>query len=141
MTCFGSRGRGAHELRSPTLLAVAPDGSAVYVHDDKNNELKKWAFDPVAGKATYVGIGGGSGDDPAQFRAPFRLGCDRFGLLYVLDSSRRDVQVLDFHGANLVPVHARKAAEAGLSRCTAGAVSPDGQVWLAHDGRMVGLGW
>ncbi len=141
LACFGSRGRGAHELRSPTLLAVAPDGSAVYVYDDKSHELKKWAFDPLAGKATYVGIGGGSGDGPMQFRAPFRLGCDRLGLLYVLDSSRRDVQVLDFHGANLVPVHARKAAEVGLSRCTAGAVSPDGQVWLAHDGRMVGLGW
>ncbi len=139
----GSKGKGPQELASPSLLTAMPDGSAVFVYDSKNNEMKKWACDTGTGtgKITYVGIGGGSGDGPAQFRAPFRLACDRLGLLYVLDSSRNDLQVLDFHGTNPVPVHARKAAEIGLDRISAGAVSPDGQVWLAHDGRMVGLSW
>ncbi len=138
---FAQYGKTASDLRTPTLVAAAPDGSAVYVFDDKTSELKKWAFDPSAGKAAHVGNGGGNGEGPAQFRDPVQLACDRFGLLHVIDNSRRDVQTLDFHGANLVPLVTVKVADVGLTRCPTGAIAPDGQIWIGHEGRLVGLDW
>ncbi len=138
---FAQYGKTPVDLRTPTLIAAAPDGSAVYVFDDKTSEIKKWSFDPAAGKATHIGNGGGNGEGPAQFREPVQMASDRFGLLHVFDNSRRDVQTLDFHGANLVPLVTVKVADVGLTRCPAGAIAPDGQIWIGHEGRLVGLGW
>ncbi len=138
---FGSPGRGADALRDPKLLAVSAGGDAAYVYDDAHQEIKKFTLDFHALRAAHVTNTGGRGDDLGQIRALVALHCDRLGLLYLADSSRGDVQVIDFRGNSAVPVLARTAAELGLRKVGGMGISPDGQVWVSGGDQLVGLGW
>lgn len=138
---FGRSGRGADELSDPLTVAVTPDGTAAFIYDDDTYELKKFAIDFTKNEATHVNNTGGKGDAPGQFRAVTQVACDRRGLLYTWDSSRKDLQILDFRGTNAVAGTPRKLAELGVERVDRMALSPDGLVHLAGSGMVTGWGW
>ena len=134
---FGSydRGREPSEVVEPALIAAAPDGRTVYVYDADHYEIQKF----VDGE--YIGSAGGRGRELGQLSRPVAMACDREGLLYVVDSSRYDMQVMDFRGNNAVTLVAVPTKELGISSPSGLALNPDGMPWIASDGRVVGLNW
>jgi DNA-binding beta-propeller fold protein YncE len=121
------RGKGPDELADPRLLAVAPAGDALYVYDYDRYDVKKYALDQTAKTGSHVTNAGGKGDSPGQIRKLAGLGCDRLGLLYLMDASREDVQVLDFRGSNAVAVYAWGMEKTlNLRRMEHFSVLPDG---------------
>jgi DNA-binding beta-propeller fold protein YncE len=138
---FGTRGKGAAEFHDPERIAVAPAGDACYVYDSWSNEIKKFTLDQRLKSAKHVTNGGGKGSNPGQLRKVVGLGCDRRGLLYVLDASRDDLQVFDFRGDSCVTLSGTALATLGTSKATALAVTPDGQVGLHGNGRATWFTW
>jgi hypothetical protein len=69
------------------------------------------------------------------------MATDRLGLLYVLDDSRDDLQVLDFRGGNAIAAPERKITDLGLPSAEFLGVSPDGQFIVATDGMVSGWHW
>jgi DNA-binding beta-propeller fold protein YncE len=136
---FGTYGKGPAELRDPTLVAVAPAGDTAYVFDANKYEMKKFTLDQPGAKGTHATNAGGKGDAAGQFREPVAMACDRSGLLYVADSSRGDVQVIDFRGSAANPITTRKSTEAGLKGLAGAAITPDGQFRAVYDGGVVEL--
>ena len=136
------RGKSGDELRDPRLLAVSPAGDAAYIYDYDNYDVKKFALDQAKQIGTHVTNAGGKGDSPGQIRKLAGLGCDRRGLLYLLDIGREDLQVLDFRGSNAVSIQAWKLdGNLGVRRCEHLAVAPDGQFLIGPIGSAVGFRW
>ena len=134
-------GKLKDELSEPTRLAVDPRGTAAYVYDEDTYEIKKFALDAQANSASHVNNSGGKGDGPGQLRDVKAMGCDRLGLLYVIDSSRGDLQLMDFRGSNAIVAQVRKAADLGVRKLDSLALAPDGQIYLFYDGSGVGWRW
>ncbi|MFW5750319.1 MAG: NHL repeat-containing protein [Planctomycetota bacterium] len=135
------RGREADELQRPARIAVAPDGGTAYIYDSRRYEVMKFALDQSAGSAQHVTNTGGRGRDLGQFYRVVAMGCDRLGLLYVADSSRDDLQALDFRGANGVPLLALDHEQIDLRGIEGMALHPDGYPLVFGDGTAVGLRW
>ncbi len=138
---FGQRGKGGSEFNDPTHVAVSPAGDACYVYDAWSYEVKKFALDQEQKSAKHVTNGGGKGAGPGQFKKVIGLGCDRSGLLYVLDASREDLQVLDFRGNSCVTLAGQSFSDLDMPKCIALAVTPDGQVGLMGGGRVSWFRW
>ena len=140
---FGSyeRGRTASEIVRPTFIAVDGSGSVAYIYDSKKYEIQKFTLNLTDGRAEYVTNGGGRGKALGQVSRPVGLACDRFGLLYLLDSGRRDVQVLDFRGNNLVGITALGLSDYGLSSVDTLALNPDGLVSIGARGSFMSFRW
>ncbi len=141
LTSFSGSGKNPQDLREPKFIAVSSAGDAIFVYDAYRYEVKKYAVDQQAKTITHVGNTGGKGSGPGQFREPLALGCDRQGFLYVVDSSRGDVQVIDFHGSSAVPLYAKKLDDLGIRKPLTATTAPDGQVFIAGDGTLTGLRW
>lgn len=135
------RGKQPDELSEPTLVAVSPAGDAAYVYDYDTYEVKKFALDQAKKEGVHVNNTGGKGDGPAQFRSVVGLMADRLGLLYVLDDSRDDLQVIDFRGSNAVAGPVRKVTDLGLRGGSHLGVSPDGRFVVVYDGAFTGWRW
>jgi tripartite motif-containing protein 71 len=136
------RGKAGDELLDPRLLAVSPAGDAAYVYDYDRFDVKKYAIDQAKQTATHVTNAGGKGDSPGQIRKLAGLGCDRRGLLYLLDIGREDLQVLDFRGSNAVAIHAWKLEGVlGVRRAEHLAVAPDGQFLIGPAGSAITFRW
>jgi DNA-binding beta-propeller fold protein YncE len=135
------RGKQPDELSEPTHVAVSPAGDAAYVYDYDTYELKKFALDQAKKEGVHVNNTGGKGDGPAQFRSVVGLAADRLGLLYVLDDSRDDLQVIDFRGSNAVAGLTRKVVDLGIKGGTHLGVSPEGRFVVAYDGALAGWRW
>jgi len=120
------RGKIADELVDPRLLAVSPSGDALYVSDYDRYDVKKFALDFKAQTGTHVTSAGGKGDNPGQIRKLAGLGCDRLGLIYLLDAGREDVQVLDFRGSNAVALYSWSLEKLSLRRADHFTVLTDG---------------
>lgn len=127
---FGAKGKGAADLYEPRLLAVTPDGKVAYIYDSYRYEIKKFAVDLEQKQAAHVLNSPGKGTDPGQLKEAVGLGVDRQGLVWAVDASREDLQILDLRGASCVPVAARSLSELGLRKPLGLALSPDGQAWL-----------
>jgi len=82
---WGSPGSDPGQFNPPTDVAVGPDGS-VYVVDAANYRLVKF----TSGGAFVTQWGEGSG---LPFAGPFSVTADRFGNLYVSDTSNRVVKL------------------------------------------------
>ncbi len=134
-------GKLKDELSEPLRLAVDPRGTAAYIYDDDTYEIKKFALDAQASSGSHVNNSGGKGDGPGQLRSVQGMGCDRLGLLYVIDSSRGDLQLMDFRGSNAIVGLVRKAADLGVRKLESLALAPDGQVYLFYDGSGAGWRW
>jgi DNA-binding beta-propeller fold protein YncE len=135
------RGKQPDELSEPIHVAVSPAGDAAYVYDYDTYEVKKFALDQTKKEGVHVNNTGGKGDGPAQFRSVVGLMADRLGLLYVLDDSRDDLQVIDFRGSNAVAGPVRKVVDLGLRGGSQLGVSPDGRFLVAYDGAFTGWRW
>jgi DNA-binding beta-propeller fold protein YncE len=68
-------------------LAIAPDGSAIYISDPDNQRVA--VLSVQSGEVTYFG---GSGRDPGRFSAPSGIAAGPDGRLYVLDRVNANVQ-------------------------------------------------
>ncbi len=138
---FGTNGKNAADLKEPKLIAASPAGDAVFVYDAYRYEIKKFATDFKLNTATHVTNTGGKGDGAGQIRELVGLGCDRLGLLYLADSSRGDLQSVDFRGNSAVAISAHKFADFGMRKVTGMAVAPDGQPWLIGPSAIAGVRW
>jgi hypothetical protein len=135
------RGKQPDELIEPIHVAVSLAGDAAYVYDYDTYEVKKFALDQAKKEGVHVNNTGGKGSGPGQFRSVVGLAADRMGLLYVLDDSREDLQVIDFRGSNAVAGPVRKVSDLGLTGVGQLAVSPDGRFVVAYDGALAGWRW
>jgi sugar lactone lactonase YvrE len=135
------KGKQPDELVEPLQLAVDPHGTAAYVYDYDKYEIKKFALDPVKNQGVHLNNAGGKGDGPCQFRSVQGMACDRLGLLYVIDSSRGDLQVIDFRGSNAVAGPTRKASDLGVRKLESFAVGPDGEMFVFAGGTGIGWRW
>ncbi|MDA3960467.1 MAG: hypothetical protein PF961_06735 [Planctomycetota bacterium] len=135
------RGRASDELNEPIHIAVTDDGSAAFVYDADRYEVMKFSLDQAGKRGEHVSNAGGRGRELGQFYGPVGMACDRTGLLYVLDSRRYDLQAIDFSGTNAVTVHAAALPDLGMRRPADLALAPDGLVWVAGEGRVLGLRW
>ena len=135
------KGKDSDEIQTGEFVAVHPDGSVVYVYDKRRYEMMKFAVDQGARSATHVSNAGGRGRELGQHNRPVGMGVDRLGLLYVLDNSREDLQVIDFRGTNAVTVLAQGTEEIGIARPEGLSLTPDGVSWIMDSGALVGLRW
>ncbi len=132
-----NRGRDADEMDEPSLIAISPDMKALYVYDDDKYEIIKFNITDL-NDVVHVTNAGGKGKSQCQFYRPVSMGCDRQGLLYVCDTSRRDLQILDFRGGNAVSVRQLSTESLNMRDPDGITVSADGQVWLYGDERILG---
>ena len=139
MFSFGQKGKSDNELRRPTLLAVRPGGQTAFVCD--GYEIKKFAIDYPRRTATYSASMGGKGKGPGQLLKPTAIACDRQGLLYILDSERQDLQVIDFRGKNAIGIYSHPYKKWGFQNVSEMPLNVDGKPYLIDTGRFVGLTW
>ena len=135
------RGKQPDELIEPIHVAVNPAGDAAFIYDYDTYEVKKFALDQTKKEGVHVNNAGGKGSGPGQFRSVVGLVADRLGLLYVLDDSRADLQVIDFRGSNAVAGPVRKLTDLGMPDGAQLGVSPDGRFIVAYDGAFTGWRW
>ncbi len=140
---FGNyeRGRTAGEIVRPQFICVNAAGTICYIYDGKKYEIQKFELNLGDGIAKHVTNGGGRGKAMGQVSRPVGLGCDRFGLLYLLDSGRRDLQILDFRGNNLVGIATVDMNEYNMSSVDALALNPDGLPTIGARGQFMSMRW
>lgn len=140
---FGSyeRGRTAGEIVSPELITVNAEGSVCYIYDSRKYEIQKFELDLSEKSARHITNAGGRGRAMGQVSRPVGLACDRFGLLYLLDSGRRDLQVLDFRGNNIVGIATVDMSEYDMSSVDVLALNPDGMPNVGARGQFLSLRW
>ncbi len=90
-TIAGGNGNGAasNQLSSPSGVFVDGSGN-VYVSDQFNHRIQKWA--PGATSGTTVAGGNGVGAAANQLRAPFGVFVDGSGNVYVSDQDNHRIQ-------------------------------------------------
>ncbi len=132
-------GRTSSDLIEPTLVAAGTDFT--FVVDADRFEVKKFRLDAAARTLVHAGTTGGKGNAPGQVRAPVALGVDRAGLLYVVDGSRQDLQVIDYRGSSAVTILVKPMKDLGLESLRGGTVAPDGQVWVTSGDQLNGFTW
>ena len=92
------QGRGRGQLDRPRGIAVAPDGSAIYVVDQDNLRVQTFDAD-----GRFVGIWGGDGGGytfGTQFQqGPSGIATGADGLIYVADTWNHRIVVFDASGA------------------------------------------
>ena len=135
----GNRKGFTRDLQKPSLFAVDPGGKFVYVYD--KYEIKMFELDHDTGAAVHVVSVGSKGTGVAQFKKPIAMACDRRGLLYILDKSRRDLQVVTLRGNELSEIYTRNYSDWGLKHADGMVVNPDGRVFLVDSGTLVAVGW
>ncbi len=138
---FGRAGDGADGLRSPRLLAVAPAGDRAYVYDDDSATVKCFAIDAANHRALPAGVSVLKGAGPGQILHLVGLGCDRLGLLYLADSKREDLQVLDLRTRPATLLATIQGGALGVRRLQGLCVAPDGQFYLPGEAGIHGFGW
>ncbi|MFW5845902.1 MAG: NHL repeat-containing protein, partial [Planctomycetota bacterium] len=138
---FGSyeRGRAGHELVRPELMAVAPDGSACYIYDARHYEVQKFAL--TGQGASHVTNYGGRGSEHGRLSRPVGMGCDRLGLLYLLDTGRDILQLTDFRGKSGVVLQELTLEELDAAYATGLGVQPDGMPQILRRAGVTGLRW
>ncbi|MBA3708831.1 MAG: hypothetical protein H0W83_08450 [Planctomycetes bacterium] len=132
---FGGWGREPGRFRGPLRFAVSPRGGVAYVLDDGRGELVKFLLDHGRRVATVA-----ASESMPALASAFIPGCDRQGLLYVVDGSR-DLRVLDWRSHRPETVFLATLEALGAPSAAAMAVSPDGQVYLSGASGVVGLRW
>jgi len=129
-------------LDTPTRIAVAPAGDALYVYDRNTIEVKKFTLDQNTKSGVFQAIMGGKGDAPGQLRDVSGLACDRLGYLYVCDPRRQDVQLVDFTGSNPVVLQVWKWDKAFKQRSISSFdAGPDASVLTGYDGAVTRYRW
>jgi serine/threonine-protein kinase len=135
------RGDGGDSLRAPRLMAVYPEGGAAFVYDEESGSIKQFALNPERQRAQLVGTIVSKGTGPGQFQHLVALGCDRLGLLYLADSKRNDIQVLDTRSHPPALVAHLNADVLGVRKVAALCLAPDGQILLPGDATVTGWCW
>ncbi len=85
----GVGGSGADQLYNPYGMFVTADGT-VYVSDQNNHRIQKWA--PGATSGTTVAGGNGQGSGATQLNNPYGIYLDASGAIYVADQNNNRVQ-------------------------------------------------
>lgn len=102
LTQFGTWGNGIGEFNVNFGIAVTRDGRSIYVTEQTNGRIQR--FDYAGGNYRYKLTFGSTNtncDVAGQFAAPYDLGLDPWGYVYVTDTTCRRVQKLTAVG---VPV-------------------------------------
>ena len=139
---FHQRGKNQEEINEPNLIAVSPDGSTAYIYDADRYFIQKFSVDHEAGSATFEGASGKRGSkNPGELRLPNGLAIDHVGLLYISDSSRKDLQVWDFRGNNGIPIFTLDVDDIGLKALDFLSLTPDGIAWITGASGVTGVRW
>jgi DNA-binding beta-propeller fold protein YncE len=93
---FGGSGADPGQLRHPTNIAAATDGT-LYVVDSTNFRVQQFS-----GEGELIQSFGGQGTMPGLFSRPKGISIDRDGYIYVVDSAFENVQILDQEGGALM---------------------------------------
>jgi hypothetical protein len=128
-------------LHQPRLLAVYPEGGAAFIYDEETSSVKQYALDPEHHRAQFVGSPAMKGSGPGSIQHLIGLGCDRLGLLYLMDSKRADIQVLDTRKRPALVVAQIPLETLGVRKAQALCLAPDGQVFLPGDSTIHGFCW
>jgi len=137
-----NRGKESHELDDPAHLAVTPDGRFCYIYDADKYEIQKFALGAGGSEVQWVtNTGGRDSEAPGRFYRPVGMRCDRQGLIYVVDSGRRDVQVIDFRGPNGYALQAIATSDLGIRSPATMGLQPDGMVYVLERNQGLALRW
>lgn len=120
-------------LHLPHLLAVYPEGGAAFVYDEESTSVKQYALDPEHHRAQYVGSPVSKGTGNGSIQHLIGLGCDRLGLVYLVDSKRNDIQVVDTRTRPATLVVQIPFDTLGVRKVQSLCLAPDGQVFLPGD--------
>lgn len=135
------RGDAPDMLRAPRLITVSVDGTSLFVFDEDNSLVKRFAIDHATNQVRHVGNFGGRGTGPGQFSRITGMGCDRRGRLYCLDYKRADLQVFDITGETPTLVTAVRGDQHGIRRMLNLALNPDGIALIIGGDQLTGLRW
>jgi len=95
---FGSGGNGNYQFECPTGVAISPVNGDLYVTDHCNQRVQVFSSSRVY-KAT-LGVRDETGTDNQHFNAPWDVGLDASGNIYVADSENHRVQKCALSGGN-----------------------------------------
>ncbi|MBA3700070.1 MAG: protein kinase [Planctomycetes bacterium] len=135
------RGDAPDMLRAPRLITVSNDGASLFVYDEDNSLVKRFAIDHASNQVRHLGNFGGRGTGPGQFTRITGMGCDRRGRLYCLDYKRADLQVFDVTGETPTLLTAVRGDQHGIRRMLNLALTPDGIPLIIGGDQLTGLRW
>jgi len=133
----GTSGSGANQLNGPVGIFVDGSGN-VYVADQSNNRVQKWAPGTTSGITVAGQSGGTSGNAANQLHSPYGVFVDGSSNVYVADDANNRVQ-------KWAPGATSGTTVAGQSNGTAGSaanqlsgpagifVDGNGNVYVADD--------
>jgi DNA-binding beta-propeller fold protein YncE len=70
---LGTFGNGTGQLTSPRVVALAPDGLAIYVVDSGNGRIARWSRTSTTAQWTWLSPIGSQGTNQDQFQGPYGL--------------------------------------------------------------------
>jgi sugar lactone lactonase YvrE/predicted Ser/Thr protein kinase len=135
------RGDAPDLLRTPRLITVSNDGAIVFVYDEDNSLIKRFAIDHATKQVRHLGNFGGRGTAPGQFTRLTGMGCDRRGRLYCLDYKRGDLQVFDVAGETPTLLTGVRGEQHGIRKMLNLALNPDGLPLIIGGDQFTGLRW
>jgi hypothetical protein len=135
------RGDAPDMLRAPRLITVSNDGATLFVYDEDNSLVKRFAIDHASNQVRHLGNFGGRGTGPGQFARITGMGCDRRGRLYCLDYKRADLQVFDVAGETPTLLTTVRGDQHGIRRMLNLALTPDGIPLIIGGDQLTGLRW
>ena len=126
---FDSEAKGGGMFGSTLGLAVALDGSRLWVSDSKKHGVHRIELE----KTANAGFLGAQGENNGQFQEAVAISTDDAGRLYVLDAEQYRVQVFAADGSFLFAFGSRGKGSAEFNDPTLVAVAPGGEACYIYD--------
>ena len=123
LSSFGSEGTGSGQLKSPSDVALAPDGS-LWVADSGNHRVEHFSS-----AGAYLGQFGSEGTGNGQFSSVSSVAVDAEGNVWVADASRGRVQEFNGKGAYLSQFSTSVGGQP--TRPVSLAIDAQGSFWIA----------
>ncbi|CAF3541209.1 unnamed protein product [Rotaria sp. Silwood1] len=92
---YGGNGAGInpYQLNGPTGLYYDEQNQILYLSNEQSHSITQWVLGDYEPRNIYAGIPGRSGNSAAQLFYPEGITLDKYGNLYVTDTSNHRIQM------------------------------------------------